>query len=90
MDIDAVDYKMEAGLRDANLDVFMQEYKVLKQLTDFKAENVSQIFEILQVHSQVWIISEFCPGGSIHTLVRQFTPNCHVTTVFLTIHRCNP
>lgn len=46
----------------------MHEYKVLKQLEG--AERVNQILDILDVHSQVWIASEYCPGGSVHTLVR--------------------
>ena len=47
----------------------MHEYTVLKQLEG--AERVNQIFDILDVHSQVWIASEYCPGGSVHTLVRR-------------------
>ena len=46
----------------------MHEYTVLKQLEG--AERVNQILDILDVHSQVWIASEYCPGGSVHTLVR--------------------
>ena len=67
-DIDAADYKVDPSLRNANLESVMHEYKVLKQLEG--AERVNQIFDILDVHSQVWIASEYCPGGSVHTLVR--------------------
>ena len=67
-DIDAADYKVDPSLRNANLESVMHEYTVLKQLEG--AERVNQILDILDVHSQVWIASEYCPGGSVHTLVR--------------------
>lgn len=67
-EIDAADYKADPSLRNANLESVMHEYTVLKQLEG--AERVNQILDILDVHSQVWIASEYCPGGSVHTLVR--------------------
>ena len=67
-DIDAADYKVDPSLRSANLESVMHEYTVLKQLEG--AERVNQILDILDVHSQVWIASEYFPGGSVHTLVR--------------------
>ena len=50
-----------------NLENLMHEYTVLKQLEG--AERVNQIYEILDVHSQVWMAAEYCSGGSVHTLV---------------------
>ena len=69
-DIDAADYKVDPSLRNANLESVMHEYTVLKQLEG--AERVNQILDILDVHSQVWIASEYCPGGSVHTLVSDY------------------
>lgn len=51
------------------LDDLFKEYQVLKQLQGLKAENVNQVLDVLVVHSQIWIITEYIPGGSVHTLV---------------------
>lgn len=47
----------------------MHEIKVLKQLKDAKTKNVNVIFDAFQIHSQLWIVNEYCPGGSVRTLV---------------------
>lgn len=49
----------------------MHEIKVLKQLKDANAKNVNIIFDAFQIHSQLWIVNEYCPGGSLRTLVSQ-------------------
>ena len=47
----------------------MHEIKVLKQLKDSNTRNVNIIFDAFQIHSQLWIVNEYCPGGSVRTLV---------------------
>ncbi len=47
----------------------MHEIKVLKQLKDSKTKNVNIILDAFQIHSQLWIVNEYCPGGSVRTLV---------------------
>lgn len=47
----------------------MHEIKVLKQLKDANTKNVNMIFDAFQIHSQLWIVNEYCPGGSVRTLV---------------------
>lgn len=42
---------------------------MLKQLKDAKTKNVNVIFDAFQIHSQLWIVNEYCPGGSVRTLV---------------------
>lgn len=69
LDIDASDYKANTVNRDMGLDDLFKEYQVLKQLQGLKAENVNQVLDVLVVHSQIWIITEYIPGGSVHTLV---------------------
>lgn len=49
----------------------MHEIKVLKQLKDSNTKNVNVIFDAFQIHSQLWIANEYCPGGSVRTLVCQ-------------------
>ena len=69
LDIDSVDFKVNTADRDASYDDFLKELKTLQQIQSYGAKNVNRIFEVLEVHSQLWIVSEYCPGGSVHTLV---------------------
>lgn len=67
MDADAVDIRANAKFRDESIKEFMHETKVLKKLAG--APNVNQIFDVMEVEAQLWIISEYVPGGSVKTLV---------------------
>ncbi|KAL9132903.1 MAG: hypothetical protein Q9175_005924 [Cornicularia normoerica] len=67
MDADAVDILANAKFRDESIKEFMHETKVLKKLAG--APNVNQIFDVMEVEAQLWIISEYVPGGSVKTLV---------------------
>lgn len=68
-DVDAADAKAQPANRNWNLDELSKEYQVLKQLEGFQAENVNQVYEVRVVHDQLWIITEYCPGGSVRTVV---------------------
>ena len=67
MDADAVDIRANARFRDESIKEFMHETKVLQKLAG--APNVNQIFDVMEVEAQLWIISEYVPGGSVKTLV---------------------
>ena len=67
MDADAIDIQANAKIRDDSIKEIMHETKVLKKLTG--APNVNQIFDVMEVEAQLWIISEYVPGGSVKTLV---------------------
>lgn len=69
IDVDAHDYKVNAREKDDSIEVTLHEIKVLKQLKDAKTKNVNIIFDAFQIHSQLWIVNEYCPGGSVRTLV---------------------
>lgn len=68
MDADAVDIRANAKFRDESIKEFMHETKVLKKLAG--APNVNQIFDVMEVEAQLWIISEYVPGGSVKTLMQ--------------------
>ena len=67
MDADAVDIRANVKFMDESIKEFMHETKVLKRIAG--APNVNQIFDVMEVEAQLWIISEFVPGGSVRTLV---------------------
>lgn len=68
MDADAVDIQANAKFRDESIKEFMHETKVLQKLAG--APNVNQIFDVMEVEAQLWIISEYVPGGSVKTLMQ--------------------
>ena len=69
IDVDSQDYKENGAIRDNSIKEILHEIKVLQQLQDAKAKNINPFFEAFQIHSQLWIVNDYCPGGSIRTLV---------------------
>lgn len=49
---------------------FMKEVNALKILSESKARNINLVIEALPVGKAMWMITEYCGGGSIATLVR--------------------
>ena len=94
MDADAVDIRANAKFRDESIKEFIHETRVLKKLTG--APNVNQIFDVMEVEAQLWIISEYVPGGSVKTLVCSDCRSKPITALFkcqnsnakLTDNRC--
>lgn len=48
---------------------FMKEVNTLKILSENKAKNINHVIEALPVGKAMWLITEYCGGGSIATLV---------------------
>lgn len=48
---------------------FMKEVNALKILSESKAKNINLVIEALPVGTAMWMITEYCGGGSIATLV---------------------
>lgn len=69
LDIDSVDYKSVRDLKDESIKDFIHETKVMKQVKDSGAKNINMLIEAISIHSQLWLICEYCPGGSVKTLV---------------------
>lgn len=104
LDIDNADYKSIRDLKDESIKDFIQETKVMKQVKDSGAVNVNMIVEAISIHSQLWLVCEYCPGGSVKTLVGspfRFVENsladvsfCGMTmrlgTAFITVMRNSP
>jgi serine/threonine protein kinase len=69
LDVDKPDYD-----GDNALDETLKEISVLRQLSDSNAKHyVNIIEEALPVHNELWIVSEYCPGGSVFTLMKPNT-----------------
>lgn len=70
IDVDDLDYTMENDQKDEAIEDFRKEVNTLKHLKDARAKNINYIQEAFDLHSQLWIVSDYCPGGSVHTLMK--------------------
>ncbi|KAJ9304280.1 hypothetical protein DTO217A2_6244 [Paecilomyces variotii] len=70
MDIDTLDYKSIRDMKDESIKDFIHETKVMQQVKDAGAKNINMLIEAISIHSQLWLVCEYCPGGSVKTLMR--------------------
>lgn len=63
-EIDSMDPRSGNALTD-----FMKEVSTLKRLSENKAKNVNHVIEAFPVGTTMWLITEYCGGGSVATLV---------------------
>lgn len=69
MEIDTLDYRTVRDMKDESINDFIRETKVMKQVKDAGAKNINMLIEAISIHSQLWLVCEHCPGGSVKTLV---------------------
>jgi serine/threonine protein kinase len=86
LDIDSLDYKSLRDFRDESIKDFIHETKVMKQVKDAGAKNINELIEAISIHSQLWLVCEYCPGGSVRTLVIEFL--FFLFRALLTSRRC--
>ncbi|KAK4565431.1 hypothetical protein LTR86_004048 [Recurvomyces mirabilis] len=68
--IDDSDFQEHVAEKDLGISAFRKEVDILQQLKDKKAKNINMIHDAFDIHSQLWIVSDYCTGGSIRTLMR--------------------
>ena len=56
--------------REDSIKDFLKETNMLQTLKDHRAQNVNVIHEAFSFDSQLWIVSDYCPGGSLSTLMK--------------------
>jgi serine/threonine protein kinase len=69
IDVDNADYHASGNAKDEQINDFNKEIRILRQAQESGAPNLNQMIEALPVHSQLWLVCEHCPGGSVKTLV---------------------
>ncbi len=69
LDVDDADFRAFGDQKDEQIRDFQREIRILRQSQESGAENLNHLIEALPVHSQLWMICEHCPGGSVKTLV---------------------
>lgn len=70
VNIDDMDFSADPRDRDETVKDFRKEVGILQQLKDSGARNVNLIHDAFDLHSQLWIVSDYCTGGSVRTLMR--------------------
>ena len=70
VNIDEMDFSADTRERDETVKDFRKEVGILQQLKDSGARNVNLIHDAFDLHSQLWIVSDYCTGGSVRTLMR--------------------
>ncbi|KAJ9615053.1 hypothetical protein H2200_001127 [Cladophialophora chaetospira] len=70
LDIDEADFHAFGESKDEQIRDFNREIRILRQAQESGAQNLNQMIEALPVHSQLWMVCEYCPGGSVKTLMR--------------------
>ncbi|XHG03697.1 hypothetical protein AWENTII_006992 [Aspergillus wentii] len=70
LDIDSLDYNSPRDFKDESIKDFIHETKVMMQVKDSGAKNINELIEAVSIHSQLWLVCEYCPGGSVRTLMR--------------------
>jgi len=70
VNIDDMDFAADFHQRDETVKDFRKEVGILQQLKDSGARNVNLIHDAFDLHSQLWIVSDYCTGGSVRTLMR--------------------
>ncbi|CZT17804.1 uncharacterized protein RCC_03640 [Ramularia collo-cygni] len=78
LNIDEQDWSSGFGAqdpRDETIKDFRKEVGILQQLKDNNVKNVNVIHDAFDLHSQLWMVSDYCTGGSLRTLLRPFEKN---------------
>lgn len=52
---------------------FLKEVNALRLLSENNAKNINHVLEALPVGKAMWMITEYCGGGSVATLVSPIT-----------------
>jgi serine/threonine protein kinase len=53
---------------------FLKEINALKLLSAGKAPNINHILDVLPVGQSMWMVTEYCAGGSVATLMKPTAP----------------
>ncbi|KAL9080217.1 MAG: hypothetical protein Q9159_007641 [Coniocarpon cinnabarinum] len=75
IEVDSSDAKLHYLERDESLNDFKRELKILRGLKEAGAKNVNLVREAFNFYSSLWIVTDFCSGGSVRTLMKSCTGN---------------
>jgi protein-serine/threonine kinase len=70
IEVDQTDYAAGKETRDDTIKEFVRETSILQSLKEHRVKNVNMIYDAFSVDSWLWIVTEYCPGGSLSTLMK--------------------
>jgi protein-serine/threonine kinase len=70
IEVDRTDYKADIQSKDDSIKEFVRETNILRQLTKHNVQNVNVLYDAFAVDTQLWIVTQYCPGGSLATLMK--------------------
>ncbi|KAI5285331.1 hypothetical protein KEM54_000643 [Ascosphaera aggregata] len=70
LEVDTPDYQAVRDFKDESIKDFIHESRVMQRVKDSGAKNINMIIEAISIHSQLWLVCDYCPGGSVKTLMR--------------------
>lgn len=73
IDMDESDMTNSPRYADSFKD-FMKEVNALKLLREKKAKNINNVIDAFPIGQSMWMITEYCGGGSVATLMRPTAP----------------
>lgn len=74
VDTDMVDYAGHVLDRDNTIRDFYKEVATLQSLKQGQAQNINIIHNAYEIGQNLWIVSDYCTGGSVRTLMRALPP----------------
>ncbi|KAL9617956.1 MAG: hypothetical protein Q9160_007261, partial [Pyrenula sp. 1 TL-2023] len=83
IDIDDADYQAYGESKEEQILDFQKEIRVLRNAGESDAPNLNRMIEAFAVHSQLWLICEYCPGASVKTLMR--ATNNHLSERYIAV-----
>ncbi|KAK0670132.1 serine/threonine protein kinase [Cercophora samala] len=70
INIDQADLNMSHASPDGTFSDILKEVNTVKELAEKGAKNINFILDTLLIGHQMWLVTEYCGGGSVSTLMR--------------------
>ena len=71
MNMDQMDQEYQVGDPTDAIKDLSAEITALKELRESGAKNVNIMLDAFVLDNEMWIVAEFCTGGSVHALVSE-------------------
>ena len=90
LNMDQMDQEYQVGDPTDAIKDLSAEITALKELRESGAKNVNIMLDAFVLDNEMWIVAEFCTGGSVHALVSKSSPGLTISlclTTALILHR---
>lgn len=74
VDTDTFDYRGDVLDKDNTISDYLKEVATLQKVKEGQVQNVNVIHDAFAIGANLWIVSDYCTGGSVRTLMRALPP----------------